>query len=435
MTAFVLIAAAMLAAACAWVLVPLLARRHAVSIDRESSNLAILRDQRAELEADLGNGVVSAEQYEITRAELDRRVLEETRLLEPAATATPRRSGAWTAAGIAALFPIAAVVLYLLLGTPAALAPDAAKMAAQAQGGDHAMSPDQIETMIGQVKQKLAQDPSNIDGWIVLARTYYVTQRPQEAAAAFERAVALAPNDADLIADWADTLGVAQGRSLDGKPAELVQRALKANPSQWKANALAGTIAFNRKQYPQAVEYWERARANVDPGSPIAQSIAGSLEEARQLAGMPAAPPAGAKAPPALAAAPAAKGDAVGKAPASVLAAGGTVGGTVKLAQALAAGVSPDDSVYIFARPADGSRMPLALMKKQVKDLPLTFTLDDSMAMSPSAKLSDHGEVIVGARVSRSGSPMPAAGDFEGLSPPVKLGSSGVALVIERRLP
>ena len=153
------------------------------------------------------------------------------------------------------------------------------------------MSPDQIETMIGQVKQKLAQDPSNIDGWVVLARTYYVTGRASEAAVAFERAVALAPNDADLIADWADTLGVAQGRSLEGKPAELIERALKANPSQWKANALAGTIAFNRKQYVKAAEYWERARANVDPGSPIAQSIEGSIAEARQLAGMPPAAP------------------------------------------------------------------------------------------------------------------------------------------------
>jgi cytochrome c-type biogenesis protein CcmH len=248
-TTFVLIAAAMLAVACAWVLVPLLTRRSATSIDRESSNLAILRDQRAELEADLGNGVVSAEQYEITRAELDRRVLDETQRSGTDVAATPRRSGAWTAAGIGALFPIAAAALYVVLGTPAALSPDTAKIAAAASGGDHAMSPDQIETMIGQVKQKLAQDPSNIDGWVVLARTYYVTGRASEAAAAFERAVALAPNDADLIADWADTLGVAQGRSLEGKPAELIERALKANPSQWKANALAGTIAFNRKQY------------------------------------------------------------------------------------------------------------------------------------------------------------------------------------------
>ena len=437
MTTFVLIAAAMLAVACAWVLVPLLTRRSATSIDRESSNLAILRDQRAELEADLGNGVVSAEQYEITRAELDRRVLDETQRSGTDEATTPRRSGAWTAAGIAALFPIAAVALYVALGTPAALSPDAAKTAAAAGGGDHAMSPDQIETMIGQVKQKLAQDPSNIDGWVVLARTYYVTGRASEAAAAFERAVALAPNDADLIADWADTLGVAQGRSLEGKPAELIERALKANPSQWKANALAGTIAFNRKQYVKAAEYWERARANVDPGSPIAQSIAGSIAEARQLGGMPPAAPRTAATPSAPATAPAA---AVAAAPAkagstSPLAAGGRVGGTVRIAPTFAANVSPDDAVYIFARPADGSRMPLALVKKQVRDLPITFTLDDSMAMSPTAKLSDHGQVIVGARISRSGSPMPQSGDLEALSPPVKLGSSGHTLVIDRRLP
>jgi cytochrome c-type biogenesis protein CcmH len=435
-TTFVLIAAAMLAAACAWVLVPLLTRRHVASIDRESSNLAVLRDQRAELEADLGNGVVSAEQYEITRAELDRRVLDETRRSEPDVAATPSRSGAWTAAGIGALFPIAAVALYLTLGTPAALSPDAAKLAASADDGDHATSPDQIEAMIGQVKEKLAQDPSNIDGWVVLARTYYVTGRASEAADAFERAVALAPNDADLIADWADTLGVAQGRSLEGKPAELIERALKANPSQWKANALAGTIAFNRKQYVKAAEYWERARANVDPASPIAQSIEGSIAEARQLAGLPPAAPRGAAIPPAPVAAPAAQATAPDKASStSPLVAGGTVSGTVRIAPTFAANVSPDDAIYIFARPADGSRMPLALVKRQVRELPITFTLDDSMAMSPTAKLSDHGQVVVGARISRSGSPMPQSGDLEALSPPVKLGSSGHTLVIDRRLP
>ena len=437
MTTFVLIAAAMLAAACAWVVVPLLARRNVASIDRESSNLAILRDQRTELEADLGNGVVSPEQYEITRAELDRRVLDETRRAEPDTVATPRRSGAWTAAGIGALFPIAAVALYVVLGTPAALSPDAARMAASADGGDHAMSPDQIETMIGQVKQKLAQDPSNIEGWVVLARTYYVTQRPAEAAAAFERAVALAPNDADLIADWADTLGVAQGRSLEGKPAQLIERALKANPSQWKANALAGTIAFDRKQYAKAAEYWERARANIDPDSPMAQSIAGSIAEARQLAGMPPATPRAATTPAAPLAPPATAGKVASASAGgtSPLAAVGTIGGTVRIAPTFAANIAPDDAVYIFARPADGSRMPLALLKKQVRDLPITFTLDDSMAMSPTARLSDHGEVIVGARVSRSGSPMPQPGDLEALSPPVKLGSSGHTLVIDRRLP
>lgn len=413
MITFVVVAAAMLLAALAWILVPLLQRRPAAAIGREESNLAILRDARAELEADLANGTISAEQYEVSRAELDRRVLEETQAVDGGA-ATPPRSGALTAALVGAVLPIAAVVLYLALGTPLALSPDAARMAAAPDDEQHATSPQQIEAMIEQVKQKLASDPSNVDGWVVLARTYYVTGRAQEAAQAYEKATALLPDNADLLADYADALGVAQGRSLDGRPAELIARALKADPGHWKANALAGTIAFNRKEYAKAVAHWERTKAAVPPESPIAQTIAGSIAEARQLGGMPTAPAA--------AAAP--------------LGSGGRVAGRVTLAPSLAANVSPDDAVVVFARPADGSRMPLALLSgKKVRDLPLEFALDDSMAMSPAMKLSDHGEVIVGARVSRSGSPMPASGDYEGLSGPVKLGTAGVALTIDRRLP
>lgn len=426
MIIFVVVAAAMLVAACAWVLVPLLRRREIASIDRDASNLAILRDQRAELESDLANGVVSADQYETSRAELDRRVLEEARTAGSAA-ATPVRSGAWTAAAVGAVMPISAVVLYLALGTPIALLPETHRMAASDEDGQHAVSPQQIEAMIERVKEKLAREPDNLEGWIVLARTYYATGRAPEAVQAFERAAAIAPNDAALLADYADALGVAQGRSLDGKPAELIERALIADPNHWKANALAGTVAFNRKQYAKAAQYWERVKAGVPPGSPIAGSIDASIAEAKQLAGLPA----DAK----VAAAPPASAPASPPKPSAASVASAKVAGTVKLAPTLAAGVSPDDSVYVFARPADGSRMPLALMRKQVKDLPLAFTLDDSMAMTPSMKLSDHGQVVIGARVSRSGSAMPQSGDLEGLSSPVALGSSGLTLVIDRRLP
>lgn len=434
MITFVVIAAAMLLAALAWVLVPLLQRRPQSSIGREESNLAVLRDARAELEADLASGTLSAEQYDASRSELDRRVLEETHGAE-GAIATPPRSGALTAAVVAAVLPIAAVMLYLVLGTPFALSPDAARLAAAPDDPQHATSPQQIEAMIGQVKEKLAADPNNVDGWVVLARTYYVTGRAAEAAQAYEKATSLAPGDADLLADYADALGVAQGRSLEGKPAALVARALEANPNHWKANALAGTLAFNKKDYAKAAGYWEKTKAAVPPESPIAQSIAGSIAEARQLAGMPAAPASSAApAAPAMAAAPA--NPVGGPKAAAPVGGGGRVAGKVALSPTLAANVSPDDAVIVFARPADGSRMPLALLSgKKVKDLPLEFALDDSMAMSPSMKLSDHGEVIVGARVSRSGSPMPASGDLEGLSQPVKLGTGGVALTIDRRIP
>jgi cytochrome c-type biogenesis protein CcmH len=171
---------------------------------------------------------------------------------------------------------------------------------------------------------------------------------------------------------------------------------------QWKANALAGTIAFQRGDHARAIAYWERVKANVPPDSPVAQAIDASLAEARQKSGSTA---------------------------------GAKVTGTVALSSALASGVAPDDTVFVYARPADGSRMPLALVRAKAKDLPLSFTLDDSTAMLPTRRISDHADVIVGARVSKTGDATPQAGDFEAAPAPVKLGAIGVKLLIDRKLP
>jgi cytochrome c-type biogenesis protein CcmH len=270
-------------------------------------------------------------------------------------------------------------------------------------------SPQQIEAMIEKVKERLAARPDDLEGWTLLARTYAALGRASEAVPAFERAASLSPNDADLLADYADAVGVAQGRSLHGKPEELITRALRANPLQWKANALAGTIAFQRGDAHKAIEHWERVKANVPPDSPVARGIDASLADARDLA---------------------AKGGASG-----AIAPKAKVAGTVALASPLASGVAPDDTVFVYARPTDGSRMPLALVRAKAKDLPLAFTLDDSTAMLPTRKLSDHADVIVGARLSKSGSATPQAGDLEAEPAPATLGAIGVKLVIDRRLP
>jgi cytochrome c-type biogenesis protein CcmH len=90
----------------------------------------------------------------------------------------------------------------------------------------------------------------------------------------------------------------------------------------------------------------------------------------------------------------------------------------------------PEDTVFVFARPAEGARMPLAILRKQVKDLPLQFTLDDSMAMSPANALSGASKVVVGARVSKSGNAMPQPGDLSGQSAPVSVGASGLQIEI-----
>jgi cytochrome c-type biogenesis protein CcmH len=207
-----------------------------------------------------------------------------------------------------------------------------------------------------------------------------------------------------------------------------VDRALRLDPKNLKALYLAGTYAFNKKDYTSAITFWEKLVQVGPPGNVFATQVEPAIAEARNLAGLPpaakpldAAPKAGAASPNAAspnAASPAAASNA-------------TVSGTVTLAASLAKQAQPDDTVFVFARAAEGSRMPLAIMRKQVKDLPISFTLNDSMAMSPASALSTASKVIVGARVSKSGNAMPQPGDLAGQSAPVSVGASGLKIEIK----
>jgi cytochrome c-type biogenesis protein CcmH len=341
---------------------------------------------------------------------------------------------------VAAIVPIGALALYVLWGNHDAFNPQT-QMAAQQE---HDLSPAQVNAMIEKLAAKLKNEPGNVEGWVILARTYYAMGRYEEAVPAFERATTLAPDDPRLLADYADALG-AQQKSLQGKPTALVEKALKIEPTNWKALALAGTAAFDRKDYKQAVVYWEDLRKVIPPGAEMSKTIDSSIAEARGLAGMPAAlasAPAAASSPAsamAAASAPATAAQSVdstksGSAASAKPNAAAKVEGVVKLSPELVAKASPNDLVFIFARPAEGSRMPLAIMQRAVKDLPAKFTLDDSMAMTPQMMLSSFDQVVVGARISKRGNAMPASGDLEGTSAPVKPGTSGIDVVINRTL-
>ena len=197
-----------------------------------------------------------------------------------------------------------------------------------------------------------------------------------------------------------------------------------------------GTVAFNQKDFKSAIDYWERLKLVVPPGSEIANSIDANIAEARQVGGIAAPAMGAAPAAAAPAAAPMAKAAAAPAKGADAAAAKGqAIAGTVTLSPALAKSAGPNDTVFIFARAAQGPKLPLAVLRKQVKDLPVTFALDDSMAMQPEMKISNFPEVIVGARVSKSGNAAPQAGDLEGLSKPVKMGASGLAIVIDTTRP
>jgi len=431
-TTFIVIAALMVAVVLVWLGVPLLrGRASGADVNQPAINLAIYRDQFAELEADRARGAVSEAQYAETRAELERRVIEEGSggLAAPAPGAG--KAGLWTAILLAGAVPVLAALMYLQWGEPDAFSPLGRATTAQGEDAHGGLSQAEMVEAVDRLAERLKKEPDNLDGWLTLARSYYSMGRFQDASAAFDHVISKAPNEADILADYADTLAMAQGRNLSGKPMELVQRALKADPTQWKALAMAGTDAFNRKDYRQAIDYWERLKTTLPPDAPIAQQIQGSINEARSLGGFAVPPPALAAAPkpapsPVAPAAPA---------PATAGTAKATVSGTVDLSPALKAKASPDDAVFVFARPAEGSRMPVALTRAKVRDLPLRFTLDDSMAMSPDMVLSQQSKVIVGARISKAGVPMPQPGDLEGFSTAVAVGARDVKVAIDKAVP
>ena len=423
MSIFLSIAGLMVAVALAWLLPTLLKRQRSVSATTEAtSNISILRDQLAELERDLARGTLSQADYQQARDDFDRRVLEE--LSEPASRAAVAGSGRRIALLLGFLMPLCAGLLYWQIGS----LPGLENGAAPPHAGK--VSPEQVEAMVAKLAARLEQAPEDADGWALLGRSYMTMQRYDQAAKAYERATSLIKNNADLYADYADALAMAQGRRIDGKPLKLVEEALRVDPNHWKALAIAGSAAFERKDYKAAIGYWEKLLVRVGPETEFGRSVASNLDEARQLAGI-AAPVAKKGVPAATGNATSAATPAAKESQKEPAAGGGRLSGTVKLSPALAGKAAPEDTVFIFARAVQGSRMPLAIVRRQVKDLPYSFVLDDSQAMSPEMKLSKFTEVVVSARISKAGNAVPQSGDLQGVSKAVKVGSKDITVVID----
>jgi len=402
---FWFLAALLTVTALAFVLPSLLARRdRPADISGEAANIAVYRGQLAELDTDLAAGTLARDQYDEARRELERRLLEDVRVSPTVAPVASSSQATAVVVGVAV--PLVAALLYFGVGNPGAISPT------PGAGEGHAITLQQIEGMVGRLAERMKENPDDVKGWVMLGRSYAVLDRFPEAVAAYANAVKRSPPDAQLLADYADALAMAQGRTLEGEPARIIQQALKVDPRNVKALALAGTLAFQKKDFKGAIAHWETILQVVPPESDMAESVKDSIADAQKMAGIVAKP-----------------------APAAKAAAGPAVSGTVSLASALAGKAAPDDSVFIFARAAEGPRMPLAVTRKRVRDLPAAFSLDDSMAMTPAARISGHERVVIGARISKSGNPVAQTGDFEGLSAPVKPGASGVSVIIDRAVP
>lgn len=404
---------------------PLLRRPTGVNAGEQEKRLSVYRQQFVELEQDHRNGVLTDEQHQIARRELERRVLEETGSAElPGAASSLRLSSKAVAVGLAVFIPVVSVGLYGKLGSPSALSASGAPASAGAKNGEREpFSLSEMDALTERLKAKLEQNPTDGVGWALLARAYVELGRHPEAVQIYEKAMQLIPDDAQLLADYADALGVLNGRKLEGRPEALIQQALKADPRNVKALMLAGTVAYNHKEFGRAAAYWEEARANLPPDTDpdAVREIVNGIAEARELGGIsqtpaPSRPVASDKTP-----AP------VGR---SVV-----ISGQVTIAPDLAAKGSPTDTLFVFAREVNGPPMPVSIVRATRKDLPFTFRLDDSTSPMPSRKLSDVGPVVIVARLSKSGEAMPKSGDLQGMSAPVKPGVNTVTVVIDREIP
>jgi cytochrome c-type biogenesis protein CcmH len=386
MTLFWLIGAALAAGVLAWVLRPFFSRKHSGPLSRNAANVAIYRDQLRELDADLAAGTLAREDYARARAELETRLLQD---VGEADAQPPRPAGRLAAWMLGAAVPVLALALYFLVGNPTAIDREAGRQASAAQ----------VEAMVARLAARVRENPDDVNGWKLLGRSYGVMGRYDEAADAYAKAAVRAPRDAQLLVDFADVLAMARGQSLQGEPEKLVLRALELEPDNLKALALAGTAAFERKDYAGAAAHWERMLPHVAPDSEDARSIRQNVSEARSLAGETKKHSG--------------------------------VRGTVSLSPKLKEKAAPDDTVFVFARAVDGPPMPLAVARIRLRDLPYRFELDDSMAMTPAMKLSAFPKVVVTARVSKTGSATAQPGDLQGASAPVANDSNGVTVVID----
>ena len=382
MILFWVLGALLAAAALALAARPLWRRRAGGAVSRDAMNAAVYRDQVRELDADLASGAIAPADHGRARQELERRVLEDFSTVEGPSAPGGNRFVAYAVCAI----PLLAIAIYMAVGNPGVIALEDAAQATQHQ----------IEAMVERLAAKLKDQPDDVEGWKMLGRSYGALGRFPEAAEAYAKAAVRAPRDADLLVDFADVLAMANGQRLAGDPEKLIERALQIDPKNLKGLALAGTAAFNRGDFAGAAARWERMLALLPADSEDARVIRDNIEQARAKAG-----------------------------------AAVKLAGTVSLSPKLKGRAAPDDTVFIFARAAAGPRVPLAVLRKKVRDLPVSFSLDDGMAMAPGMNLSAFARVVVGARISKSGNAAPQPGDLQGESAAVANDAAGVKVVID----
>jgi cytochrome c-type biogenesis protein CcmH len=442
MTIFWILAAGLAGLAMLFIVTPLLARREpSPDVDQDQLNLQVFQQQLGELDADLAAGDLDQTQYKAARRDLERELLYDVRGADSTATRDNQTGGRLTALVLAFAVPAGALALYLQIGERQIIP----RLEGTAAGGPampagHASTPagevPPLDVLVARLAERMEQTPDDLEGWLMLGRTYFALKRSDKALEALEKAYGLAPENPDVVTAYAQAIASNAGGELEGRPAELIRAALEIDPRNTGARWLDGLVFYQAEDFATAVERWEAILPELDPESQEAADLREFVADARQRAGLPV-PDAGAQsAAGGKGAEQAAAPEKTAGAQEAATAKGTAVTVRVSLAEPLWPDADRNDTLFVYARAVSGPPMPLAVKRLKAEDLPATVTLDDTMAMMPAMRLSNFPEVTIGARISSSGRATPQSGDLEGEAGPVKPAESGpVEVVIDRVRP
>ncbi len=393
MISFLIPAFLLLALVLVLLLRPFIFPGHVKVTSRRQMNAEIYREELDKLEAERASGVINSADYEISHAEMRQRLFQDTSEEDDRSV---MGSGKKTVIGLCIFITVLSSGLYFYLG-------DATRITEQ--NAVQPLTREGVEKMVAEFAAKMKEDPSNLKGWAMLARSYRILGLNQEAAVAYARAGDFIDSDPQLLADYADALATNARGNFVGKPTELINKALKLDPNNLMALWLSGTASYDSGNYKLAVRTWEKLAQQIPPGTEEAKSIEASITEARSKAGLPSA-------------APAVMSDKV-------------ISGTIEISSDMKAKLKAGDVVMVIAR-QPGERMPVAVLKTAVTDFPIGFTLNDALAMNPNMPLSKLSEASIEVRISKTGMAKPEAGDLFSNSQTVKVGSKNIRLLVDQ---
>lgn len=391
---FWLITSAMILIALLIILPPLWRNLDAaVEDDLDQRNIRIARDRLVELKANKASGGISQAQYDEQVTELELALSDDLELASP--SINTHRQGRWLVYLLVVSIPVLSATLYWTLGNYQAISLiDDPNQAIQAnQAASSAPSPEMIKKMVAGLAEKLKAKPDNLEGWLMLGRSYKMLERYPEAVDAFAHAYQLAAHQPDVMLPYAEVLALANNSDWSGKPKELVMKVLAKEPEHVSGLWFAAMANAQQGDKKTAIEYLRKLEALLPADSPDKQQIHEIIVNTEGQQDNPA----------------------TDKPEQSNDVAGVSINIQVSLVNSLQLAVKPDDTVFIYAQALSGPKMPLAIIRKQVSELPLSVNLTDANSMLPNMKLSNFKQVRLLARISNSGNAMPQPGDLIGI--------------------